>query len=196
MKTVELWEGELGTQYTERNVVDPAHRVAAFRTMLGGLNLHRVLEVGCNRGHNLIALRNVLPAAELVGIEPNDAARQIAEKEFPVLKADTSDLLFRTGCFDLVFTAGVLIHIPLVDLSDSMREIARVTSKYVLAIEYFSEVDTEIPYRGNTGLLWKRDFLKYFAEAVPSLSLERSGYWSKEEGFDRCHWWLLKHRQG
>lgn len=73
-----------------------------------------------------------------------------------------------------------------------MQEIARVSSAYILAIEYFAEEDTEVTYRGNSGLLWKRDFWKHYTFAVPHLVLMRSGYWAKEDGFDRCHYWLMK----
>ena len=158
METVEVWQGEFGDQYTDRNVLNPEIRVKAFRTMLDGLNLNRVLEVGCNRGHNLAVLKSLYPDIELVGIEPNQQAREIANRNFPILAGDTRDLLFRSDCFDLAFTAGVLIHISPADLHQAMREIARVSSAYILAIEYFAEEDTEVTYRGNTGLLWKRDF--------------------------------------
>jgi hypothetical protein len=39
--------------------------------------------------------------------------------------------------------------------------------------------------------LWKRNFLSHYQQAVPGLQLLRSGYWSKEAGFDQCHWWLM-----
>jgi pseudaminic acid biosynthesis-associated methylase len=192
METVEVWQGEFGDQYTDRNVVNPEIRVNAFRAMLDGLNLNRVLEVGCNRGHNLAVLKSLYPDTELVGIEPNQQAREIANRDFPILPADTRDLLFRSGCFDLAFTAGVLIHISPGDLHQAMQEIARVSSAYILAIEYFAEEDTEVTYRGNTGLLWKRDFWKHYTFAVPHLTLLRSGYWDKKDGFDQCNYWLMK----
>src|ERR1700690_2785240 len=51
---LETWEGEFGVAYTDRNVVDPTARIEAFRTMVDGLDIARLLEVGCNRGHNLV----------------------------------------------------------------------------------------------------------------------------------------------
>jgi pseudaminic acid biosynthesis-associated methylase len=199
MNQIHSWQGELGSSYTERNVIDPDLRIPAFREMLAGLSgLNRILEVGCNRGHNLIALRTILgESTELVGIEPNLDALKLARESgrFEVLRGDTRDLLFRSGAFDLVFTAGVLIHIPQSTLAASMAEIARVSARYVLAIEYFAADETEVPYRGGQDLLWKRDFLACYQAAVPHLTLVRSGYWGKEDGFDRCHWWLLQKEQ-
>ncbi len=193
LEQVAIWQGEFGNAYTERNLVQPAGRVEAFREMLRGLELRRVLEVGCNRAHNLVALRDVFSdATELVGIEPNPQALSIARcTGFPVLRGDARDLMFRSESFDLVFTAGVLIHIPLQSIPAAMREIARVSARYILAIEYFAETETVIPYRGHEQLLWKRDFLAHYQANVPGLTLLRSGYWTKDQGFDRAHWWLL-----
>jgi pseudaminic acid biosynthesis-associated methylase len=192
MSTVETWQGEFGTAYTDRNLVDPMARCHAFSHMLRGLALPRILEIGCNRGHNLAALRSLYAESDLVGLEPNAHARLLAlQSGFPVINGSANDLIFRDNSFDLVFTAGVLIHIPAQDLAGVLREITRVASRYVLAIEYFSEQDTEIEYRGNRGLLWKRNFLSHYQKVSPGMQLAASGYWSKDEGFDRCHWWLM-----
>src|SRR5215813_5714554 len=178
---LETWEGEFGIAYTNRNVVDPASRLEAFRTMLGGLSLRGILEVGCNRGHNLVALREIFgEGMEIVGIEPNQYARTIARQTGnPVLRGNAIDLPFRPGSFDLVMTIGVLIHVGLSDLPLAMAEIARTSSQYVLCAEYFAEEETEIEYRGNRGLLWKRNFLEHYQRAVPEIRVKRSGYWEK-----------------
>jgi len=57
---LEVWEGEFGKAYTDRNVIDWRTRLPAFQQMLGGLPIKRVLEVGCNRGHNLVCLAELL----------------------------------------------------------------------------------------------------------------------------------------
>ena len=44
---LEVWQGEFGMAYTDRNVVDWRVRLPAFRQMLDGLSLQRVVEVGC-----------------------------------------------------------------------------------------------------------------------------------------------------
>jgi hypothetical protein len=78
---LDVWKSDFGKGYTERNQVDWRRRVPAFRAMLGGLPLRHVLEVGCNRGHNLVTLREVLgPDVELTGVEPNEYARQLASE--------------------------------------------------------------------------------------------------------------------
>jgi len=192
---LEIWEGEFGTAYTDRNLVDWRVRLPAFRQMLEGLSVRSLLEVGCNRGHNLLALSNLLPDGEIVGLEPNRHALQIARASgsgFSALWGHALDIPFRDGTFDLVLTAGVLIHIPLDDLPAALKEICRVSRRYVLAVEYYAVEETLIPYRGHDDLLWKRDFLRHFQVVCPGLTLLRHGHWGAEDGFDRTHWWLME----
>jgi pseudaminic acid biosynthesis-associated methylase len=194
------WEGGFGQAYTDRNVLDWRMRLPAFRQMLNGLQIQRVLEVGCNRGHNLRALAELFAGkGDIIGIEPNRYALELARAvstQITALYGHAFDIPFKDGNFDLVFTSGVLIHIPLSDLPVALDEICRVSSQYVLAVEYFAEEETTILYRGHTDLLWKRNFLRHYQTQCPELTLIRSGYWGPEDGFDRAHWWLLEKRPG
>lgn len=192
------WQGEFGKAYTERNLVDWQERVDGWRTMVGSLEVRRILEVGCNRGHNLVALSHVFgEAVELVGVEPNPYALAIARSASPrvgALRGDIFDLPFKDGSFDLAFTAGVLIHIALADLPKAIAELHRVSRRYLLAAEYFAEQETVIEYRGHVDLLWKRDFLRHYQEQFPGLQLVRTGY--LEGSWDRTTFWLLEKPTG
>ena len=191
-----VWEGEFGKAYTDRGVTDWPVRLPAFQKMLDGLPVKRVREVGCNRGHNLVALVELLgEGSDVVGIEPNRYALELAREtsvKIGALYGHAFDIPFKDGYFDLVFTCGVLIHVSLKDLPKALMEIYRVSKRYILAIEYYAEEETVIHYRGRDDLLWKRDFLKHYQTQFPDLTLIRSGYWEPEDGFDRCHWWLLE----
>ena len=186
-----VWGDEFGKAYTDRNVIDWRTRLPAFQQMLDELPIKRVLEVGCNRGHNLVALAELLGEdTEVVGVEPNQYALELARAssvKVAALHGHAFDLPFKDGYFDLVFTAGVLIHIPLADLPTALTEIYRVSKRYILAIEYFAEEETVIHYRDHDDLLWKRDFLKHYRTQFPDLTLLHSGYWGPEDGFDRTH---------
>jgi pseudaminic acid biosynthesis-associated methylase len=193
---LEQWTGEFGRAYTERNVFDWKLRVPAFRKMVEGLSLAGVLEVGCNRGFNLLALREVLgDGPEFVGIEPNAEAVAIARAAAPkitALQGAAYDLPFKDASFDLGFTSGVLIHIPARDLPRALAEIHRVSRRYVLAVECFAATETVVPYRGSTELMWKRDFLAAYQAQFPGLKLIGHGFWGAEYWFDDAHWWLLE----
>src|SRR5262249_10851693 len=101
-------------------------------------------------------------------------------------------LPFPDRSIDLVFTAGVLIHVPLADLPAALGEIYRCSRRYVLAVEYAAAEETVIPYRGHSNLVWKRDFLGHYRAQFPDLRLLRQGFWGPEDHFDQCTWWLLE----
>ncbi len=199
MEQLKHWQGDFGEAYTDRNSIDWRARRPGLRTVVEGLELQRVVEVGCNRGHNLVALSDLLSeGTQIVGIEPNRYAQQLARgssQRIAVLEATAFDLPFKNGWSDLVFTAGVLIHISPADLPRALAEIYRVSRRYILAMEYFAEELTPIAYRGEDDLLWKRDFLKDYTTQFPDLTLVKSGYFGPEDGFDRTHWWLLEKPQ-
>jgi pseudaminic acid biosynthesis-associated methylase len=189
------WRGEFGTAYTDRNLAGWRALAPAFERMVGGLGIVRALEIGCNRGHNLVALAEGVGIPEVVGVEPNPHALALARAASPrvaALPGMAEDLPFKDGWFDLAFTCGVLIHIPPASLDTALFEILRVSRRYVLAIEYFADAETSTQYRGHGELLWKRNFLEEYRRRMPGLRVVRDGYWSESDGFDRTHWWLLE----
>lgn len=196
MDQLGVWQSEFGEAYTNRNVVDWRVRLSAFRRMLDKLQIRSVLEVGCNRGHNLRVLTELLgDESDVVGVEPNRYALELARAanvKSSVLRGHVYDLPFKDESFDLVFTAGVLIHVPLVDLPKALSEIYRVSGRYVLCIAYFAEAETPIRYQDSDDLLWKRNFRAHYETSFPSLKLIRNGYFGIEDGFDRTHWWLFE----
>jgi pseudaminic acid biosynthesis-associated methylase len=189
------WESDFGKEYTERNVVEWQNRMPAFQKMLMGIDPSRLLEVGCNRGHNLIALSNFLHESEIIGVEPNPYAVKIAQsssEKITVIPGSIFDLPFSNEYFDLVFTSGVLIHIALDNLPRALSEVHRVSKKYILAIEYFAEKETVVEYRGRDNMLWKRNFLKHYQDQFPGLKLVREGYWEADHHYLETSWWLME----
>jgi len=82
-KQLEIWRGKFGKAYTDRNIISPEEKKQIFKKILCGLKLSQVLEVGCNRGHNLVAIAELFKNVEPVGIEPNDYARKLARQRDP-----------------------------------------------------------------------------------------------------------------
>jgi hypothetical protein len=85
-KQQQLWQGEFGDAYTERNAASPEQlraRVALWARMLAPLAgdpPRSILEVGANLGVNLRALR-ALTDARFYAVEPNDKARSILVRD-------------------------------------------------------------------------------------------------------------------
>lgn len=191
MQTVEFWEGSFGNDYVDRNRVDWAKRVPFWRSLIPD-DVTTILEVGCNIGGNLKAIRAAVDIKP-VGVDVNEKALlEAAGAGFEVHRMPGHEVSCRlgTGVFDLVFTAGVLIHVAPEELQWTMRAIVNASRKYVVAVEYAHPEETEVEYRGHDGKLWKRPFGRLY-EAM-GLKTIGFGFVSDDKGFDRCTYWLLE----
>ena len=70
--------------------------------------------------------------------------------------------------FDLVFTAGVLIHINPDSLPSIMKKIYSLSDKFIFGYENFSENLTKLDYREHSNILWKQNFSKSYCNLFPS----------------------------
>ncbi|MDP5012478.1 MAG: methyltransferase domain-containing protein [Alphaproteobacteria bacterium] len=201
---LETWVSEFGEDYISRNL--PEHRVMASRITLWSkiLNslscdsLTSILEVGSNVGLNLRAL-SLLSPAKLCAIEPFADALNICVSDGVIKKENafcTSAFdrsIFKDSQIDLVFTSGVLIHIHPNDLKNATDNIVRMAKKYVVCVEYFSDKEESILYRGQKDRLFKRDFGSFYLDNYPELSLCDYGFmWKKVTGLDNLTWWLFE----
>ncbi|MBX9633924.1 MAG: hypothetical protein K2X44_02990, partial [Magnetospirillum sp.] len=110
-----------------------------------------------------------------------------------VVNAIATGIPLADGAVELAFSSGVLIHIHPDDLLQSCREIHRVSSRYVVCVEYFSDKPEEINYRGHTGVLFKRDFGSFWMDNFPDLQLLDYGFaWKRITGLDNLTWWIFE----
>lgn len=184
-KQVDFWEGNFGDEYTKRNSydIDSLYKkrfgktcVQIYKDFFSKIPKDaRILEVGCNRGLQLDILNN-MGFKNLWGIEINKKAVRLARKnrDWNILEGNALEIPFKDGYFDMVFTSGVLIHIAPKNLPKAMKEMARVSKKYVFGFEYFSDTCQEILYRGNKDRLWKNNFPELFLKYNPGLKSVKS----------------------
>jgi spore coat polysaccharide biosynthesis protein SpsF len=205
-KPLAAWSGEFGDAYTARNAADDdavRGRVRCwgevFARLRGALPAS-ALEVGPNVGLNLRALQLLAPM-ELWGVEPNPAARLrlVADQVLPaerVLEGFGHSIPREDASVDLAFTAGVLIHVDPSLLEQTMREIHRVSARYVFCAEYFSPRPETIAYRGEEGLLFKNDFGGLYLDLFSDLELVDYGFfWKRTTVMDDTTWWLFRKRR-
>jgi pseudaminic acid biosynthesis-associated methylase len=197
------WRSDFGNAYIERNEVNETNlqkRESVWTKILSEIKSdppQSILEVGCNIGLNIRALGQV-SKAELFGIEPNPLARQRILKDKVLDKDHIQDgsafaLPFADQSKDLVFTCGVLIHVHPDDLERAFKEIYRVSSKYILAIEIFSKKPEVIHYRGYDDMLFKRDFGLKWLGYNPDLKPIAQGFlWQPTTSIDDSVWWLFE----
>jgi|SRR5579862_5598302 len=178
------WRGEFGRAYTDRNSLSPAALDALYRKNFGvarsELNQRflanlprdaRILEVGCNEGNQLCALRE-MGFHQLYGIEVQEYALRRARNRLDngrLALATAFEIPFPDGFFDLVFTSGVLIHIAPPDLPKALGEIHRCAGAYIWGLEYYSPQPMEVNYRGHQSLLWKADYAGLYLELFGDL---------------------------
>lgn len=201
------WANEFGNEYINRNPkniqdLDNLYikNFGITRTSLNKeflLDLPRdikVLEVGCNVGAQLIGLQE-LGFEDLTGIEISKKAIEQAKqntKNINFLNASALNLPFKDNSFDLVFTAGVLIHIHPGDLNKVIDEIYRTSKNYILGWEYFSEECQEIEYRGNKNMLWKNNFMQLFLDRYQDLKIIKQKKVKYLDSKNQDHMFLLE----
>ena len=185
------WAGKFGDDYTLRNPrtikqmdnlylrnygqgITPTKLDKEF---LGKFNRSiKILEVGCNVGIQLRILEK-MGFKNLYGIEINKKTIEKAKKDtknINIIYGSALDIPFKDNYFDLVFTAGVLIHISPLDIKKVLTEIHRCTKKYIWGLEFYYDDYIEITYRGNQNLHWKGDFAKMYLDNFSSLDQNKT----------------------
>lgn len=191
-----LWSGEFGDQYGVRNSNAAEGRAAFWGELLAEFPVSSALEVGCNVGGNLQWVSEAVMPRTVYGVDINEQALEELRTRIPQVNAvwaPARELPFRDRWFELAFTMGVLIHQPPETLPLVMSEIVRCSRKYVLCGEYFAEDLTEVPYRGQTGALWKQDFGATYQRLFPELKLRKKGFLPKGVGsWDDVTYWLFE----
>ena len=185
-----LWGGDFGDRYTDRNATDFAYRREFWERIQRDYPFESALEVGCNLGGNLRWLRG-----RLFGVDVNLHALTRLRADLPHVNGVQSparELPFRDRYFDLVYSAGVLIHQPDATLPLVMAEMVRCSARWVLMAEYSADEHTDVPYRGESGALIKRPYGRLFAELFPDWDLRGDGFLGRETGWDDVTWWAFE----
>jgi len=186
-KLEKLWEGPFGDAYTER-CKEIADRTEFWKNILK-FHPRYILEIGCNIGANLFFI-NQISKAVLFGIDVNVNALKMAYPVANYLRAPAKNIPYKDGYFDLVFTSGVLIHQPDETLPRVMGEMYRLSSKYILFAEYGDGSTVNVPYRGQEGALFRRNYEQIWHSMYPETTLIEKGYAGKDLGFDNVTWCL------
>ncbi len=186
IKQTEAWAGEFGREYTDRNTLSleelnnltKKHYGITRRELnyefIGQLDRNiRILEVACNIGNELYCLQK-MGFKEIYGIELQPYAVELSKQRLKfinIIQGTAFDIPFKDCFFDLVFTAGLLIHISPNDINRILKEIHRCTNRYIWGFEYYADVYTNVEYHGHDDLLWKTDFVKLYLDTFDDLKL-------------------------
>jgi len=194
-----FWAGEFGNEYIQRNrdAKIIANNLAFFaKALQHTTEIKSCIEFGANIGLNLIALKQLCPDIQQYAIEINStAAKQLKYVVGEDNVFEGSILQYQPQKqFDLVLSKGVLIHIN-PDVLDSVYEkLYSSSQKYILLAEYYNPTPVNIPYRGHTDKLFKRDWAGDLLTKYTDLQLIDYGFVYRRDRFpqDDLHWFLLK----
>jgi spore coat polysaccharide biosynthesis protein SpsF len=196
-----FWAGAFGDEYISRNQGEEmiAGNLALFSKILSRTDgVGSVIEFGSNIGLNLMAIRQLLPKADLSAIEINPTAAQALKRIGGVTVYHQSILDFIPDRpRDFVFIMGVLIHINPDFLPQVYELLYRATGKYLLVCEYYNPTPVQIPYRGHGDRLFKRDFCGEILDKYPDLRLLDYGFaYHRDPNFpqDDVTWFLMEKR--
>ena len=171
------WTSSFGSKYTLRNNPNTVQKFNNLykkqfgysRTDINNKYIkyfkknYKFLELGCNVGFQLNILKKK-NFNNLSGVDIQPKALDVGIKKNPGInffKASSDNLSFIPNqSFEVVCTTNFLIHLNKKNLSKTIDEMFRISSKYIWCMEYFSETRKEILYRKNKNLLWKDDFKK------------------------------------
>ncbi|MBM3673082.1 MAG: methyltransferase domain-containing protein [Actinobacteria bacterium] len=191
----DLWAGDFGDAYVDRNADSYEHRRGFWESLLDEFPCHEALEIGCNVGGNLRWLASKIEPSNICGIDINEKSLRAMRERVPgavAVSTPARQLPFRDRQFDLVFTMGVLIHQPEDSLPFVMDEMVRCSRKWVFCGEYFATQTEEVPYRDQSGALFRRDYGSLFSARFPTLSLVQSGFLGRDDGWDDVTWWIFE----
>lgn len=197
-----FWAGQFGDDYIARNQSEQllAGNLAFFSKVIAKtVKVGSVLEMGANVGMNLRALSPLLPTASLHAIEINEQAAKVL-RSLPfvssVMNGSMLDYVVKEQ-FDFVFTKGVLIHLAPEMLPMVYDKMVEASSRYVMVAEYYNPSPMEIPYRGHSNKMFKRDFAGELMARHPNMQLIDYGFLYRNDPNwpqDDITWFLMEKR--
>lgn len=164
----EIWGGPKGDKYVRRFFWSPAEvdahwlkyysikpRTQIIAEALEGIPRDiSILEIGCNCGNQLEIL-NQMGFTRLFGTDINTLAIRTIEqkrKQVSARVAKNDELPFADGKFDMVMTCWTLCHMSINNYAKALREIKRVTKRWLFISEPYSRSECEL----QEGYLWSR----------------------------------------
>lgn len=197
-----FWAGEFGTEYINRNTGAEllASNLAFFSQALRSVQrLGDCIEFGANIGMNLKALRLLYPHQQQYAVEINADAVVELRTILPITNVYQTSILEFTPqrTYDLVLIKGVLIHINPDYLAHVYEALHSATGRYLLVCEYYNPTPVQVPYRGHSDRLFKRDFCGEILDRYSDLSLIDYGFvYRRDPNFpqDDITWFLMERR--
>src|SRR3989344_169487 len=134
----------------------------------------KLLEIG-------VGNRLVLNYAKELGIDTSGLDKN--EDLVPDIVADVRKMPLKSESFDMISICEVLEHMPFEDFERTLRELHRVSSKYVLISLPYASIVFDVMYKFPLiRTLTKRQFFEFYIR-IPV-------FWKRHK-FDKKHYWEM-----
>lgn len=196
----QFWAGDFGNAYIDRNDNKTLLRanINLFSKVLSRSGqLKSVIEFGPNIGLNLAAIHELMPSAELHGVEINEVACHRLKQTPGVSSVQNASILAYNADrqYDMAMAKGLLIHIHPDHLPLAYESLYRASKRFVFVCEYYNPIPVAIPYRGHEDRLFKRDFAGDMMDTYSDLKLVDYGFYYRRDPFfpqDDVTWFLME----
>ncbi len=151
------YDKELWKKYTDENENIQGEQSKFIHFLSVALGVKKICEIGCNIGNNL---SNFPKNFEVYGFDMSKYALEKAKKRYPSFKFEIGNMNkipISDSFFDMVFTRGVLIHIPNMEIDAGLKEMIRISKKWIMNLEYFGKDGEMIKWSRGDELLWYRN---------------------------------------
>jgi spore coat polysaccharide biosynthesis protein SpsF len=203
------WAGNHGKDYAERCKVEAKDRIDIFNKLLNKIQIKNypsssILEIGCNKGHNLEAIKTALDKIQIINnyiIQGIDINRRLCTKP-NIINGSIYELPWVDNTFEVTLTSGVLIHIPPPRLKEALFQMRSVSNRYTIMIEYNAEKEVGTKYGIDFNYMdgvWARPYGKIYKKKFPKDKLISTGkisdLGSDGWGFSKCDYWIFEKQQ-
>lgn len=194
-----FWAGDFGDEYTDRNAdhnIVTSNYAFFAKVLSKTIGVNSLLELGANRGLNLLAIGGLKPELKMTAVEINKKAAKECSKvpNVNVINQTIFDFVSDEQ-YDITMTRGVLIHINPNKLNEVYDILYKYSKKYIFVSEYYNPTPVEVSYRNNSDKLFKRDFAGELMDRYEDLELVDYGFvYHRDNNFpsDDNNWFLLR----
>lgn len=170
MSSDEFW----GRYATDADLHYNEEMAKFIRDLAVSLRVQNVLEVGCSVGNDL----KLFPKEIVVnGVDNNEHAIKRAQQEFPHFRFKVASIIslpYEDASMDFVFTRNTLNHIQNKDVKKSFEELFRVSKKYIVNIETFSENEDVIGQNPTlTGRNARRHWSSFKVKVISDVDMHK-----------------------
>lgn len=158
-----FWKRE-ASKYAERTLPANHPYRSEYAKLLLGLKPKRILEVGSNASQNLLAIHALNPHVELFGC---DIAPVMTDKVWNLRGLDIKEASVYNLPYpddfaaDIVFTLGLLMHIPPQSIDRAVSELIRVASRHIV-IREDAEILGDGGFQGEPNAVFVHDYTALF----------------------------------